>query len=73
MPAITPKAAEFTKLGLKASPVKNDIATEIRTEITTLQIQPRQNARTLLFLLKFKAPPPDSSNERKKLKRRVER
>ena len=45
-PAITPKAAELVKFGLNAIPVKNDIATETKTDITILHIPPRQNART---------------------------
>jgi hypothetical protein len=60
-------------LGLKASPVKNDIATEIKTEITILHIPPNKMARVLLFLLKFKDPPPDLNNGKRKLKKRVER
>ena len=73
MPVKHPKAAEVIKFGLKAIPVKNDIATETKIEITTLHIPPRQSARTLLFLIKFIAPPPDLNNERIKLKKRAER
>ena len=45
-PAITPKTAELVRLGLNAIPVKNDIATETKTDITILHIPPRQSART---------------------------